>query len=426
MTNIDNLFQFIKQSPTAYHTVESVKSRLFSLGYTELFEEDEWRLSDGGKYFVIRNGSSIVAFRTVSDANGFMICAAHADTPSFSVKVSAENKGAYTTLDVEKYGGSIMYSWLDRPLSVAGRVAVKTKEGIATRIFNIDKDFATIPSLAIHLNREVNNGYKFNPAKDMLPLISSASAEKDFLDLLAASASINKEDIISFDACLYNRDEGKIIGASDEYILCPRLDNLECSFAALEAFVSAKSTRSVPVLAIFDNEEVGSATMNGANSTLLSDILQRIAANSYSRMLANSLMVSADNAHAKHPNYPELSDKNNAPIMNGGVVIKWNANRRYTTDCISDAIFKEIMKRCGAKYQSFCSRADMPCGSTLGGISSTRVSVNCIDIGLAQLAMHSANETAGAQDLDTMISALREFFSTSLVRRGENFEFYAD
>ena len=423
MTNIDNLFQFIKQSPTAYHTVESVKSRLFSLGYTELFEEDEWRLSDGGKYFVIRNGSSIVAFRTVSDANGFMICAAHADTPSFSVKVSAENKGAYTTLDVEKYGGSIMYSWLDRPLSVAGRVAVKTKEGIATRIFNIDKDFATIPSLAIHLNREVNNGYKFNPAKDMLPLISSASAEKDFLDLLAASASINKEDIISFDACLYNRDEGKIIGASDEYILCPRLDNLECSFAALEAFVSAKSTRSVPVLAIFDNEEVGSATMNGANSTLLSDILQRIAANSYSRMLANSLMVSADNAHAKHPNYPELSDKNNAPIMNGGVVIKWNANRRYTTDCISDAIFKEIMKRCGAKYQSFCSRADMPCGSTLGGISSTRVSVNCIDIGLAQLAMHSANETAGAQDLDTMISALREFFSTSLVRRGENFEF---
>ncbi len=423
MCNNEQFFEFIKKSPTAYHAVDNVKSKLLALGYTELFEEDAWQLSDRGKYFVIRNGSSIIAFRTVKGASGFMICATHSDSPAFSVKLSSENKGAYTTLDVEKYGGSVMYSWLDRPLSVAGRLAVKTDSGIETRIFNIDKDFAVIPSLAIHINGDVNNGYKFNPAKDMLPLVSSDGAEIGFLDFVASSAGVKKEDILSFDAYLYNRDGGKVIGACDEYVLCPRLDNLECSFAALEAFSSAKSSASVPVLAIFDNEEVGSSTMNGADSTFLADILERISGTSYRPMLSNSFMVSADNAHAKHPNHPELSDKNNAPIMNGGVVIKWNANRRYTTDCISDAIFKQIMDRCGAKYQTFYSRADMPCGTTLGGISTTRVSILSVDIGLAQLAMHSANETAGAEDLDTMILALREFFSTSLLRKGESFSF---
>lgn len=423
MCNTEQLFEFIRKSPTAYHAVDNVKSKLSSLGYTELFEEEEWRLSDGGKYFVIRGGSSVIAFRTVKNANGFMICATHSDSPAFSVKISSENQGAYTSLDVEKYGGSVMYSWLDRPLSVAGRVAIKTKEGIATRIFNIDKDFAVIPSLAIHMNREVNNGYKFNPSKDMLPLVSSAGAETRFLDLLANSIEIKKEDILSFDAYLYNRDCGKVIGACNEYILCPRLDNLECSFAAMEGFISAKDSASVPVFAMFDNEEVGSSTMNGADSTFLGDVLRRISGASYDRMLANSFMVSADNAHAKHPNHPELSDKNNAPIMNEGVVIKWNANRRYTTDCVSDAIFKQILDRCGAKYQTFYSRADMPCGTTLGGICTTRVSINSVDIGLAQLAMHSANETAGAQDVDTMILALREFFSTFLLRRGESFSF---
>lgn len=423
MCNNEKLFEFIKKSPTAYHAVDNVKSKLLSLGYTELFEEEEWCLAEGEKYFVIRGGSSVILFRTVKDANGFMICATHSDSPSFSVKISPENKGAYTTLDVEKYGGSIMYSWLDRPLSVAGRVALKTNDGISTRIFNIDKDFAVIPSLAIHMNREVNNGYKFNPAKDMMPLVSSDGVEIGFLDLAADSAGVKKEDILSFDAYVYNRDIGKVVGACDEYVLCPRLDNLECSFAALEAFVTARDSASVPVLAIFDNEEVGSSTMNGADSTFLGDVLCRISGASYESMLRTSFMVSADNAHARHPNHPELSDKNNAPIMNGGVVIKWNANRRYTTDCVSDAIFKKILDRCGAKYQTFYSRGDMPCGTTLGGISTTRVSINCVDIGLAQLAMHSANEIGGAQDVETMILALREFFSTSLTRKGESFIF---
>lgn len=423
MRNNEQLFEFIEKSPTAYHAVANVRSRLLSLGYTELFEGSEWQLSDEGRYFVIRGGSSIIAFRCVKDAVGFMICATHGDSPAFSVKLSPENKGAYVTLDVEKYGGSIMYSWLDRPLSVAGRLAVKTGDGIETRIFNIDKDFAVIPSLAIHMNRDVNNGYKFNPAKDMLPLVSSACSEIGLLDLAASSAQVKKEDVLSFDAYLYNRDVGKVIGARDEYLLCPRLDNLGCSFAAIEAFISANDSKSVPVMVIFDSEEVGSSTMNGADSTFLSDVLKRISDNCYDRMLANSFMVSADNAHAKHPNHPELSDKNNAPIMNGGIVIKWNANRKYTTHAVSDAIFKQILDRCGVRYQTFYSRADMLCGSTLGGISTTRVSINSVDIGLAQLAMHSANETAGAEDLDNMIIALREFFSTSLERKGDRFIF---
>ena len=423
MNSNERLFQFINNSPTAYHAVDSVKKELLTRGYTELFEADEFQISDGGKYFVIRGGSSVIAFRAVKDARGFMICATHSDSPAFSVKINPEIKGAYTTLDVEKYGGGILYSWLDRPLSAAGRLAVKTKEGVETRTFNIDKDFAVIPSLSIHMNREVNNGYKFNPAKDMIPLTSAIDSRTGFLDLTAESAKVSKEDVMSFDAYLYNRDRGRTFGVSDEFILSPRLDNLECSFAALEAFLSADTTESVPVLAIFDNEEIGSSTMNGADSTFLSDVLLRISGNSYSRMLANSFTVSADNAHAKHPNFPELSDKNNAPILNGGVVIKRNANRRYTTDCISDAIFREILDGRGVKHQSFYTRADMPCGSTLGGICSTRVSVNSVDIGLAQLAMHSANETAGARDLDYMITALRAFYSTSLIRKGESFVF---
>jgi aspartyl aminopeptidase len=350
-----------------------------------------------------------------------MISATHSDSPAFCVKLSPENKGAYTTLDVEKYGGSILYTWLDRPLSVAGRVALRSESGIETRIFNIDKDFAVIPSLAIHLNREVNNGYKFNPAKDMLPLIASGDAI-GFLDSVADSAKVKKEDIVSFAAYLYNRDEGKAVGAESEYILSPRLDNLECSFATLEAFLSAKDTKSIPVLAIFDNEEVGSSTMNGADSTFLSDVLSRISGTGYTRMLANSFMVSADNAHAKHPNHPELSDKNNAPVMNGGVVIKWNANRRYTTDCISDAIFKEILDRSGAKHQDFYCRADMPCGTTLGGISTTRVSIPAVDIGLAQLAMHSSFETAGAKDTEHLVRALAQFYSSAIKATPSGYE----
>ena len=417
------LFDFIKNSPSAYHTVNSVKSELLKNGYKELCEEDAWTLSAGAGYFVIRNGTSIIAFRAKNNANGFMIAASHSDSPSFRVKLIPELSGAYTRLNVERYGGMINYSWLDRPLSIAGRVVVRTERGIESRLVNIDRDVAVIPSVAIHMNRGVNDGYKFNPAVDLLPFVASADGRGGIMTELSERAGVGEADIISHDLFLYNREEGRIFGSQNEFILAPRLDDLECVFASLRAFLGAKSSNSIPVLAVFDNEEVGSETKQGAASTFLYDTIRRIASDSYEQMMASSFMVSADNAHAKHPNHPELADAENAPMLNGGVVIKWNANQKYATDGISDALFRTVCERAGAKTQVYYNRADMPGGSTLGSISNTKVSVPTVDIGLAQLAMHSATETAGAQDVKELIKVLTELFETSLKKRGDSFEF---
>ncbi len=420
MKTNQELFDFIKNSPSAYHTVATVKSELIKNGYTELFEGDVWTLSDGGKYFVIRNGTSIIAFVKRKCNGGFMITASHSDSPSFRLKMNNEKSGANVRLDVEKYGGMIYYTWLDRPLSLAGRVVLKTEGGVESRLVNIDRDIAAIPSVAIHFNRTVNDGYKFNPAVDMLPLIASCEKKGGLILEIAKELSANPDDILAHDLFLYNRDEGRIIGLEGEYILSPRLDDLECVFASLKAFLSARESDNIPVLAVFDNEEVGSETKQGAASTFLRDTLVKIAGENYSHTLAKSMMLSADNAHALHPNHPELSDSENAPRMNGGVVIKWNANQRYTTDALSAALFLKICERCGVKTQNYYNRADMLGGSTLGAIADTKVSIPTVDIGLAQLAMHSANETAGAYDLDTMIRAITEFFTSAIKPDGEN------
>ena len=416
MSTASELFEFIKKSPSAYHAIAAVREELEGEGYTELCEGSEWLLKDGGRYFVIRNGTSIIAFRYKASAKGFMIVASHSDSPAFRLKITPELCGAYTRLDVEKYGGMIYYSWLDRPLSLAGRVVVRQKDGIKCRLVNIDRDIAVIPSLAIHMNREVNNGYKFNPAKDLLPIVGSPSSSGAVISEIARELCVAEKDIISHDIFLYNREAGRVVGINGEYIMVPRLDDLECVFASLKAFTSASESDSVPVLAVFDNEEVGSETKQGAASSFLSDVLEHISGVRRAQMLASSFMVSADNAHAVHPNHPELSDSGNAPKMNGGIVIKWNANQKYTTDGISDAVFREICARCGATVQSYSNRADLAGGATLGSISNTKVSIPTVDIGLAQLAMHSAVETAGAEDILELVSALREFYQTSLER----------
>lgn len=420
MKHVEGLFEFIKKSPSAYHAVNTVKEMLDSNGYTELYEAERWKLTVGGKYYVIRNGTSIIAFRTVKDARGFMMCASHSDSPSFRVKVTPEATGAYTRLEVEKYGGMIYYTWLDRPLSVAGRVLVKTAGGVESKLVNLDTDLLTIPSLAIHLNRGVNEGAKFNPAKDLLPLYASGAEKGDLLGSIAAELGVNASDILSHDLFLYNRDEGRRVGKDGEFILCPRLDDLGCVYSSAVAFLTAKEAQCLPVLAVFDNEEVGSETKQGAASNFLRDTLLRICGSEASLTVAleNSFMLSADNAHAKHPSYPEMSDPDNAPVLNSGIVIKYNANQKYTTDGLSDAIFRTVCSRAGVAVQTYCNRADLPGGSTLGSISNTRVSVPTVDIGLPQLAMHSANETAGAYDVDGMISAIREVYSTSLVKKG--------
>ncbi len=421
----NKLFDFIEKAPTAYHAVNTIKEELIFHGYAELFEEDVWTLEDDGKYFVIRNGTSIIAFNFNKAKRGFMIAASHSDSPSFRVKATAELDGAYTRLEVEKYGGMIYYSWLDRPLSIAGRVVLRTDFGIESRLVNIERDFAVIPSVAIHMNRGINDGYKFNPASDMLPLVSMGGGCGITLSEIARLSGINAADIISHDLFLYNRERGRVFGADNEFILAPRLDDLECVFASLEGFLNSEKTDSIPVLAVFDNEEVGSETKQGAASTFLNDVLTRMASSDEKckQMFANSFMISADNAHAKHPNHPELSDADNAPILNGGVVIKWNANQKYATDGISDAVFKMIASRADAKLQTYYNRADLPGGSTLGSISNTKVSIPTVDIGLPQLAMHSASESAGAADLSELVKIFSQFFKTSICREKTNVKF---
>ena len=417
MNKICNLFKFIKSSPSAYHTVSTVASRLREEGYTEISERDSAAFRDGARYFVIRNGSSIVAFAGRAE-KCFMITASHGDFPAFKIK--EELDGTYARLSTERYGGMIYYSWLDRPLSIAGRVVVRSAEGMSVRLVNIDRDLLMIPSVAIHQNRGVNDGYAFNPAVDLLPLYSVAGAKLDLLDMLARELSVAREDIISHDLFLYNREEPRLLEGG--LILSPRLDDLACVGACLEAFVAAEpADGAVKVLAVFDNEEVGSSTKQGANSTLLDMTLRRIAGDDekYCAMLADSYMVSADNAQAKHPNHPELSDGQLAPLLGGGVAVKYNANQSYATDAVSDAVFRTAADRVGAPVQKYATRADKPSGSTLGSIANTKVSVSTVDIGLPQLAMHSASESAAESDYLGLVEILSEIYSSALYRDNE-------
>ena len=416
MNTFISLRDFIAASKTQYHTVSEIKSQLLSSGYTELSEYDVAAFQKAGKYFVTRNASSLIAFHVCDEKNGFMISASHSDTPTFKVK-SVRDRSGYLSFNVEKYGGAIHYSWLDRPLSLAGRVVLRTEGGIQTRLVDIDRDLAVIPSLAIHMNRNVNDGAKLSPNDDMLPLVGPSGSPLKLEGLIADSLGVDPTAVISHDLFLYNRECARTFGTDGGYVLSPRLDDLECTFAALTAFVSSESdSASVPVLAVFDNEEVGSETKQGAASTFLYDTLRKIAGSDDKlfSMLAASFMVSADNAHAVHPNHPELADRVGAPTLGGGVVIKYNSNQRYATDSVSDALFRILAERAGSPVQTFYSRPDMPCGSTLGSISNTRVSIPTVDIGLAQLAMHSATETAALSDLDALISVFGQLFAASL------------
>ena len=422
MSYVNGLFSFIKNSPTAYHAVDTIKKELLAAGFTELCESDPTSFSDGGKHFVIRSGSSIIAFKGKKAGGGFMITASHSDSPCFKVK--DELSGAsYVRLATEKYGGMIHYTWLDRPLSIAGRVVVKTTDGIKTVLVNLDKAALTIPSVAIHLNRGVNDGYKFNPATDLLPLVGSADTKGALMQAIAEQAGATPEDIISHDLFVYNAEEGRVVGIGDELILAPRIDDLGCVYASMRAFLDAPERNdSVAVLAVFDNEEVGSETKQGAASTFLDMTLRAISGDekTHSAALYHSFMVSADNAHALHPNHPELYDGVNSALLGKGVVVKYNANQRYTTDAVSDGVFTTLADRAGVKLQRFSNRADMVGGSTLGSISNTRVSISTVDIGLPQLAMHSATETAAARDLADMVSVLTELYSSAIVKDGDN------
>ena len=416
------LLDFLDASPSCYHAVDTLARALTGAGYCRLREEEPWTVAEGGKYFVIRGDSSLIAFRVPQrEIRGFMMAAGHSDSPTLKLRRQAElpSAGGCLRLSVEPYGGMVMRSWLDRPLSVAGRVVVREEGRLTARLVNVDRDLLVIPSVAIHMDREVNKGTALKANVDMLPLFGMGKEPGAFRRLIAEEAETEEENLISTDLFLYPRQTAALTGAAEEFVASPRLDDLQCVFGCLEGFLAAEDSESVPVLAVFHNEEVGSGTRQGADSTFLTDVLRRIndamgrTEEEYRAAVANSFLVSADNAHAIHPNHPEYADGREFPVLNGGVVVKYNAAQRYTTDAVSDAVFRQVCREAGVPVQRYSNRADLPGGSTLGNISTAHLSVHSVDIGLPQLAMHAAYEVAGAKDTAYLAQAMTAYFGKS-------------
>lgn len=416
----EKLLDFIEKSPTAFQAVDEMQKRLTENGFEVLSEKEYWKLVPGGKYLVTRNNSALIAFCIPEkESRVFHIMASHSDSPSFKIKENPEIKvdNSYVKLNVEKYGGMLMAPWFDRPLSVAGRVIIRRNGGLKEKLINIKRDLVMIPNLAIHMNREANNGVAYNPQKDLQPLFAAGNTDRTLLEIIAEQTGVKKEDIISHDLFLYNRMPGTIWGADKEFVSSARLDDLQCAFASMEGLLRAQNHGSIAVHCVMDNEEVGSGTKQGAASTFLKDTLLRInmglgrTYEEYLMTLAGSFMVSADNAHALHPNYTDKTDPTNHPVLNKGIVIKFNANQKYCTDAVSAAIFKELCTKAGVPYQTFVKRSDIAGGSTLGNISNTQVPMNTVDIGLPQLAMHSPYETAGVKDTEYLVRAAEELFA---------------
>jgi len=422
---VQKLFRFLDESPTCYHAAANAKAALTAAGAVELRESEQWKLEKGTLYVVERGDSAQVAFRVPEGPfHGFLMAAAHSDSPTFKVRETAEAASAGNTLrlSVEPYGGGVWRGWLDRPLSVAGRVVIRQGDRLVSRLVNIDRDLLVIPGVAIHMDRSVNKGAELNPAVDLLPLLGCGKEPGAFRKLIAEAAGVREEHLLSTELFLYPRTKAVQTGLNGEFIVSPRLDDLQCVFGCLEGFLAAKPGGSLPVLAVFNNEEVGSNTRQGADSTFLTDVLERIAhgcgldSEGWKAAVANSFMVSADNAHAIHPAHPEYADKGEFPVLGGGIVIKYNANQRYTTDAVSGAVFQAICQEAGVPVQRYSNRADLPGGSTLGNISTAHLSVPTVDIGLPQLAMHSVCETAGAADTDHLVKAMTAYFSRDFHR----------
>ena len=411
----EKLLAFLDASPSVYHAANNIENELKNAGYTHLSEADRWELAPGGKYYVTRGGSAVLAFRIPRRMpKGFMMSASHCDRPTFKVKENGELTGTYTRLTTEKYGGMIMSSWMDRPLSIAGRVLVETENGIESKLVNIDRDLLLLPNVAIHMNRQVNDGFKWNPAVDTIALLGGKDAAGKLNALLEEMAG---GKILGHDLYLYVRQKSTVWGMEEEYICAPTLDDLECVWGCTQGFLQAEENAAIPVLCVFDSEEVGSNSVQGAASMLLQGTLERICAAlglEMGRMLAQSFMVSADNAHAVHPNHPEYADPNNAPVLGGGIVLKFNACQRYTTDGISAALMRSFCAKADVPVQTFYNRADLVGGSTLGHISLTHVSVPTADIGLAQLAMHSACETGAVADAIALEKAMTLYYGSAL------------
>lgn len=408
------LLDFIDNSPTCFHAVNNVKEALEEAGFCKWQEG-----STADKQYVIRNDSSLIAFHMPKGTpKGFHIMASHSDSPCFKLKTKPEIAvdEQYVKLNVEKYGGMILSSWLDRPLGIAGRVITKENGEFVSRLVDMGPDICVIPNLSIHFNREINKGYEYNPQVDMLPLFSG-DKEKKVMSAIADNLGISEAEILGSDLYLYSSNPGRRVGCDKEFLLAPRLDDLQCAYATLKGFVDVKPQDYVAVYCLFNNEEVGSRTLQGADSDFLSGVLSdiwKITGNeksSFKSALENSFLISADNAHALHPNHPQKSDVTNKPYLNKGIVLKFNGNAQYTTDGFSQAYIQDVCNQTGIVMQTFANRSDVAGGSTLGNIVMSHVSVPSADIGLPQLAMHSAMETAGVKDTQDLVALTERFYA---------------
>lgn len=415
-----SVLDFIKKSPSCFHAIKNLSDELKQNGFTELSEKKRWNLSENQKYFVTRNNSSIIAFSIPKkDFSGFKITASHSDSPSFKIKENPEMKSnGCVKLNVERYGGMLMNPWFDRPLSIAGRIVTNNME---EKLVNFDKDLVIIPNLSIHFSRDANDGHKISTQTEMMPIIS-LDEKFSLKKLIAENANVEESNILGYDLFLYNRNDGTFWGAEDEFIASPKLDDLECVYSTFKGFLNSSKTESnnttiCNVFAVFDNEEVGSSSRQGADSTFLQDTLKRINIclnrdeQDFMTAIANSFLISADNAHAIHPNYADKSDPINRPKINAGIVIKSNASQKYTSDALSSANFKRICQKAAVPYQIFTNNSNVAGGSTLGNISTSHVSILSVDIGLAQWAMHSPFESAGSKDIEYLIKAITTFYT---------------
>ncbi|MDD6995756.1 MAG: M18 family aminopeptidase [Candidatus Borkfalkiaceae bacterium] len=412
---MERLAEFLKTSYTAFHAVQNAETFLLSQGFVRLNEGEDWLAEEGGKYFVTRGGSSLIAFTVGALDSGlsFKIAASHADSPALKLKDNAVIKTeAYEKLNAECYGGGIWYSFFDRPLKIAGRIV--TEESGTIRATTVTSDyFVTIPSVAIHQSRGVNEGFAVNAQTDLSPLYSFAEQGDDFV------SSFSPLPVIAYDLFLVNAQEPYFFGRNNEFFASPRIDNLTSVFASLNALCGVCAPEGVCVAAIFNNEETGSRSLEGAAGDFLERTLRRLTYalkfddEEYYKALHSSFLLSVDNAHALHPNHPEKCDPTNRPAAGGGVTVKYHADKAYVTDALSAAAIITVFKNAGVPYQKFYNRSDMRSGSTLGAISLSKVCVKSADIGIAQFAMHSACESFAVRDYSAMLRGLKAFFATS-------------
>lgn len=426
------LIDFIKKSPTAFHATDNIANMIISSGGRELFENESWDIKEGQKYFVRRNSSSLIAFSVPKkNYDSFMMITSHTDSPSFKIKPNPDINTAslYTSLNCERYGGPVCSSWFDRPLSVAGRVIVDTDNGIEEKLINIDRDLVMIPSVAPHIFRSDKKKEEYDLQTELIPLFALGDTKDEFMSLVAKEAQTSQCKILGHDLFLYCRDNASIWGLSEEFFSAPRIDNLQCAYASVEAFLKAENNSSVNILAAFDNEEVGSGTKQGALSTFLYDVMTKINAAcqkseiDYKEDIASSMTLSADNAHAVHPNYSSKHDVTSRPALNCGVLIKHNASQKYTTDAMSAAILKKIFTKNNIPFSDYVNHSSTLGGSTLGHLLQEQVSMLCADIGAGQLSMHSAYETAGTRDTKYLVEAMTAFYNTTLKKTNNGYEF---